>query len=311
MSNSRPLLIVGTRGSPLALAQANMVAALLARATGEPPERFPLSIIKTTGDLTQDRALAEIGGKGLFTKEIDQAQLEGTIDVAVHSSKDLPTDLPAGISVAGYLEREDVRDAFIGRGGRRLADLPQGATVGTVSLRRQALLRRMRPDLNIVILRGNVGTRLRKVADGAVDGTLLALAGLKRLGLEAHATELLDAAAFPPAVGQAAIGIVTRTDDAATNAIVRRIIDADTGIAVSAERALLRALDGSCRMPIAGHAWLEAGELHLRGMVLSPDGRQTFEESAVGTAQDAENLGRMLGEDLKRRLPPGFLAATD
>ena len=310
MSNSSPLLTIGTRGSPLALAQANMVAGLLAKAAGEPRERFPLTIIKTTGDLTQDRALADIGGKGLFTKEIDQAQLDGAVDVAVHSSKDLPTELPNGLSVAGYLEREDVRDAFIGRNGIRLADLPQGATVGTVSLRRQSLLRRMRPDLSIVILRGNVGTRLRKVAEGDVDGTLLALAGLKRLGLAGHVTEVLDATTFPPAVGQAAIGIVTRTQDAQTNAMVRKILDADTGTAVTAERAMLKALDGSCRMPIAGHARLEAGELHLRGMVLSPDGKQAFEETATGTPDDAETIGRMIGEELKRRLPAGFFSAA-
>lgn len=310
MSNPDPFLTLGTRGSPLALAQANMVAALLAAATGEPLARFPLSIIKTTGDLTQDRALADIGGKGLFTKEIDQAQLDRAVDVAVHSSKDLPTQLPPGLAVAGYLEREDVRDAFIGRGGARLADLPKGATVGTVSLRRQALLRRLRPDLNIVILRGNVGTRLKRVAEGAVDGTLLALAGLKRLGLADHVTEVLDATVFPPAVGQAAIGIVTRSDDAATNAIVAKIVDADTGIAVTAERALLRALDGSCRMPIAGHARLEAGELHLRGMVLSADGKHAFEETAVGAPADAETIGRMIGEELKRRLPAGFFSTA-
>ena len=310
MSKLVPMLTIGTRGSPLALAQANTVAALLAKATGAPVERFALNIITTTGDMTQDRALADIGGKGLFTKEIDQAQLDGAVDVAVHSSKDLPTELPEGLSVAGYLEREDVRDAFIGRGGMRLAELPQGATVGTVSLRRQALLRRMRPDLKIVILRGNVGTRLRKVADGEVDGTLLALAGLKRLGLQHHVTEALDAALFPPAVGQAAIGIVTRTADAATNALVAPILDVDTALAVTAERALLRALDGSCRMPIAGHAVLEAGQLRLRGMVLSPDGRQAYEETGVSAPGDGAALGRRIGEALKSRLPAGFLAAA-
>jgi len=302
-------LTIGTRGSPLALAQARMVAGLLARATGGTDADFPLEIIKTTGDLTQDRALADIGGKGLFTKEIDQAQLDGSVDVAVHSSKDLPTELPDGLSLAGYLPREDVRDAFIGRDGRRLADLPPGAVVGTVSLRRQALIRRLRPDLRIVILRGNVGTRLRKVEAGEVDGTLLALAGLRRLGLAKHATELLPADTFPPAVGQAAIGIVVRSGDAATQALVARITDAATGIAVSAERGFLKALDGSCRMPIAAHATVNGSRVHLAGMVLSADGREVFETAGEAVAGEAEALGLRLGEALRRRLPPLFLAA--
>lgn len=303
-------LTIGTRGSPLALVQANMVAARLSAATGLPVEQFPLALIKTSGDLTQDRALADIGGKGLFTKEIDQAQLEGSVDVAVHSSKDLPTELPEGLIVAGYLEREDVRDAFIGHNGSKLSDLPQGAVVGTVSLRRQALLRRLRPDLTIVVLRGNVGTRIRKVDDGTVAGTLLALAGLKRLGLTGHVTDILDADTFPPAVGQGAIAIVTRSNDAKTREIVAQIIDVDTGIAVTAERALLRALDGSCRMPIAGHAVVEGGAVRLRGMVLSPDGTQAFEASAAGATNEAAEIGRMLGEELRARLPEGFLTVA-
>lgn len=298
-------LTIGTRGSPLALAQANTVAARLADATALPLECFPLRIIKTTGDLTQDRALADIGGKGLFTKEIDQAQLDGSVDVAVHSAKDLPTELPPGLVVAGYLEREDVRDAFIGRNGVRLDDLPNGATVGTVSLRRQSLLRRLRPDLNIVILRGNVGTRLKRVEEGAVDGTLLALAGLKRLGLAQHATELLDTGRFPPAVGQGAIAIVTRTGDERTLGAVRRIIDADTGTAVTAERAMLRALDGSCRMPIAGYATLAGGEVHLRGLVLSEDGTSAVEANGIAAPNEAEELGTTIGRDLKARSAHG------
>lgn len=302
-------LMIGTRGSPLALAQANMVAGLLAAASGQTVASFPLTIIKTTGDTTQDRALADIGGKGLFTKEIDAAQLDGTVDVAVHSSKDLPTELPEGLAVAGYLPREDVRDAFIGHNGVKLMDLPQGATVGTVSLRRQSLLKRLRPDLKTVLFRGNVETRLAKVARGEVDGTLLALAGLKRLGLAAHVTEALDAGIFPPAVGQAAIGIVTRIGDGKTNALVAKIIDADTGIAVTAERALLKALDGSCRMPIAGHATVSGGQVTLRGMVLTPDGKTAFEQTASAPAAEATRLGREVGETLRSRLPTDFFLA--
>ena len=308
MPSSPRSFIIGTRGSPLALAQAHMVAGLLATASGRDAGAFPLDIIRTSGDATQDRALADIGGKGLFTKEIDAAQLAGTVDVAVHSAKDLPTELPEGLEVAGYLPREDVRDAFIGRNGQKLNDLPQGARVGTVSLRRQALLRRMRPDLDITIFRGNVGTRLEKVARGDVEGTLLALAGLKRLSLAQHATELLDATAFPPAVGQAAIAVVTRVGDAATRALVDRITDADTGIAVSAERGFLLALDGSCRMPIAAHAQVSGDTVSLAGMVLSADGVTAFDIAGQAPAQDAAGLGRRLGDELRARMPASFLA---
>lgn len=303
------VLTIGTRGSPLALAQAHMTAALLAQTTGWPVSDIALSIIKTTGDATQDRALADIGGKGLFTKEIDAAQLAGDVDVAVHSAKDLPTVLPDGLIVAGYLPREDVRDAFIGHAGQKLMQLPQGAVVGTVSLRRQALLRRLRPDLNIIVFRGNVGTRLDKVARGEVNGTLLALAGLKRLGLAGHATELLDPVSFPPAVGQAAIAIVTRRDDPETNAIVARIIDTNTGIAVTAERGFLMALDGSCRMPIAAHATVRGDQVVLTGMVLSPDGTTVYQDAAEAPLEDAEALGRNLGETLRANMPAAFLAS--
>lgn len=303
------LLTIGTRGSPLALAQANMTAALLASASGRPVSDIPLSIIRTTGDATQDRALADIGGKGLFTKEIDAAQLDGLVDVAVHSGKDLPTELPEGLSVAGYLPREDVRDAFIGHNGQTLMALRPGAVVGTVSLRRQALLRRLRPDLKIIVFRGNVGTRLEKVARGEVDGTLLALAGLKRLGLADHATELLDAEGFPPAVGQAAIAIVTRTGDSTTNALVSKITDVTTGIAVSAERGFLAALDGSCRMPIAAHAMVSGDRVHLSGLVLSPDGSQVYDIADDAPVIEAKALGLRLGETLRARMPAAFLAS--
>lgn len=302
-------LSIGTRGSPLALAQSHMVAAALAMASKGKVSDFPLSIIRTTGDVTQDRALAAIGGKGLFTKEIDAAQLEGSIDIAVHSAKDLPTALPDGLIVAGYLPREDVRDAFIGHNGTRLKDLRKGAVVGTVSLRRQALLKRLRPDLTIIVFRGNIDTRLTKVVRGEVDGTLLAVAGMKRLGLDAKATELLDPVEFPPAVGQAAIAIVTRRDDAATNALVGQITHRETGIALDAERAFLAALDGSCRMPIAAYGTVAGQDVHLKGMVLSADGTESHEISGNALIADAAALGRRLGTTLRARLGEAFLAA--
>ena len=235
---SIPPLRIGTRGSPLALAQTHQTRALLAKAHGVAEEHFSIEVIRTTGDTIQDRALAEAGGKGLFTKELDAALIAGAIDFAVHSSKDLPTHLPTDILVAGYLPREDARDAFIGRGGAALAELPEGAVVGTASLRRAAQVKRLRPDIKTVLLRGNVETRLKKVESGEVDGTLLALAGLKRLGLEAHASELLPLDKFLPAAGQGAIGITCRAADVGARAALAPILDEATGFALAAERVL-------------------------------------------------------------------------
>src|SRR3712207_5387365 len=231
------VLEIGTRGSPLALAQAHEAQDRLLAALGWPVERIPLSIIKTTGDAIQDRPLSEAGGKGLFTKELDIALLEGAIDLAVHSAKDLPTALPEGIAIAGYLPREDVRDAFISRRAGRIADLPEGAVVGSASLRRQAQLRRLRPDLRVVLLRGNVGTRLAKLDRGEVDATLLALAGLRRLGLAGHVTAVLDTDDFLPAIGQGAIAIAVRAGDGRVADAVAPILDPATGQALAAERA--------------------------------------------------------------------------
>ena len=208
-SINSPVLRIGSRGSPLALVQAREVQSRLAKACGLAPEQIEINIIRTTGDAIQDRPLAEAGGKGLFTKEIEEALMSGAIDLAVHSSKDMPTVLPAGLILAAFLPREDARDAFIGRAVKNLAELPQGATVGTASLRRQALLKQLRPDLIVVPMRGNVETRLRKLAAGEADATLLAVAGLKRLGLTAAATQVLDIDEFLPAVGQGAIGLET------------------------------------------------------------------------------------------------------
>jgi hydroxymethylbilane synthase len=302
------ILRIGSRGSPLALVQAREVASRLAKACGLAPEQIEIKTIRTTGDVIVDRPLAEAGGKGLFTKEIEEALLAGTIDLAVHSSKDMPTFLPAGLVLAAFLPREDARDAFISRKAKSLHDLPQGAVAGTSSPRRQALLKRLRPDLAIVPLRGNVETRLRKIENGDADATVLALAGLKRLGLVAAATAVLDLDAFLPAVGQGAIGIETRDDDTKTRALVEAINDADTATALATERAFLAVLDGSCRSPIAGHARVIDGVLRFRGLIAMPDGSEALEVSREGSRADALALGADAGRELKSRAGPDFFA---
>jgi hydroxymethylbilane synthase len=301
-------LRIGTRGSPLALAQTHEARRLLAVANGCDESRFEIVVIRTSGDMIQDRPLSEAGGKGLFTKEIDAAMLNDEIDVAVHSSKDLPTFLPEGVTIAGYLPREDVRDAFISARAGSLAALPRGATLGTASLRRLAQVKRLRPDIRAALLRGNVETRLRKAEAGEVDATLLAYAGLKRLGLAQRATALLDIDDFLPAVGQGAIGLTARANDAATRLALGRILDVQTGAALAAERAFLSILDGSCRTPIAGHARVVAGRIAFHGMVLRPDGSEVFEVKTAGAAVDAQRLGAEAGRDLLGRLPAGVLA---
>jgi hydroxymethylbilane synthase len=297
---------IGSRGSPLALVQAREVQRRLAAAAGIGAERIDIKIIRTTGDAIQDRPLADAGGKGLFTKEIEEALLCGAIDLAVHSSKDMPTVLPAGLVLAGFLPREDARDAFVSRKAATLHDLARGAVVGTASLRRQAMVKRLRPDLAIVPLRGNVETRLRKVEAGEVDATLLAAAGLKRLGLIAAATALLDVDTFLPAVGQGAIGIETRADDAATRALVAAINDPDTATALAAERAFLAELDGSCRTPIGGHATVRDGIVRFRGMIVKPDGSEAFEVSRSGRRAEAARIGADAGRELKGRAGADF-----
>ncbi len=304
----KAVLRIGSRGSPLALVQAREVQSRLAAAGGLAPDAIAIEIIRTTGDAIQDRPLAEAGGKGLFTKEIEEALIAGSIDLAVHSSKDLPTVLPRGLTLAGFLPREDARDAFISRKFDSLRALPPGGVVGTASLRRQALVKRLRPDLKVVSLRGNVETRLRKLEAGEVDATLLALAGLKRLGLLAAATAILDIDAFLPAVGQGAIGIETRADDEATRAAVARIADADTATALAAERAFLAVLDGSCRTPIAGHARVSGERVHFRGLIAKPDGSAALEVAREGARDEAAALGADAGLDLKARAPSDFFA---
>ncbi len=288
------------------MAQAHETRRRLAAAHGEPEDRFEIRIIKVMGDQILDRALAEAGGKGLFTKEIDEAQLRGEIDISVHSGKDLPTKLSDGLVEAGFLEREDPRDAFLSRDGRSLMELPAGSVVGTASLRRQAMVRRLRPDVKVVLFRGNVQTRLAKLESGDVDATILALAGLNRLGLAHVATAILEPDIFLPAVAQGAIGIVARAGDSRTEDAVAAIRHAATTTAVAAERAFLGVLDGSCRTPIAGHARLIAGGVHLVGQVLSPDGRQFFDGEETGP--DAAAVGQSLGRRIKARLPADIFA---
>jgi hydroxymethylbilane synthase len=306
-SQSSPL-VIGTRGSPLALAQARQVRDRLAAAHGFDADRIELEVIRTTGDVIRDRPLAEVGGKGLFTKEIEEALLAGAIDLAVHSAKDMVTQLPGGLTIAAVLPREDPRDAFISRKAKTLDDLPKGAIVGTASLRRQALIKRRRPDLSIVSLRGNVDTRLRKLEAGEVDATVLALAGLKRLGRADAATAMLSLDQCLPAVGQGIIAIEARADDARTLALLAAVNHGDSATALACERAFLAVLDGSCRTPIAGHATVAAGRLRFRGLIAKPDGSEAVETEREGAAADAVAIGADAGRELKARAGADFFA---
>jgi hydroxymethylbilane synthase len=297
---------IGTRGSPLALAQAHETRARLMAAHGLPEEMFEIVVLSTKGDRITDRSLALIGGKGLFTEEIEAQLSSGDLDFAVHSSKDMPTRLPEGLHLSAFLPREDIRDAFIGRTATRLLELPHGAIVGSASLRRQALIRRLRPDLNVVVFRGQVDTRLRKLAEGEADATLLAFAGLKRLFKPHVATEILDPASFPPAPAQGAICIESRIGDAAIDDLLGAINDRPTSAAVSCERAFLATLDGSCRTPIAGYAIVEGDDLRFRGMILTPDGSRFHEIETSGRAVDAEALGSQAGEAIRGKAGADF-----
>ncbi len=304
------ILRIGSRGSPLALVQAREVQSRLAQACGLDPECIEIKVIRTTGDAIQDRPLAEAGGKGLFTKEIEEALLAGAIDLAVHSSKDMPTALPRGLELAAFLPREDPRDAFIARtanpSAKTLRDLPGGAVVGTASPRRQALVKHLRPDLKIVPLRGNVETRLRKLEAGDFDATVLAVAGLKRLDLLAAATSFLDPDEFVPAVGQGAIGIETREDDAKTRALISAINDTDTATALATERAFLAVLDGTCRTPIGGYARISGDMVRFHGLIAKTDGSAVRSISREGRRADAAKLGADAGHELKARAGAGF-----
>ena len=304
-------LRIGTRGSPLALAQAEMVkAGLLAAHPALAASGVEILAIKTTGDAVQDRTLSEIGGKGLFTKEIEEALLDGRIDLAVHSMKDMPTVLPPGLVIGALLEREDPRDVLISPVADSIAGLPKGAVVGTASLRRQAQLLHLRPDLKVQPLRGNVGTRLDKIARGEAAATLLALAGLKRLGKAEAATAILSTEEMLPAVAQGAIGIEVRENDARVQPLVAALDHEPTAIAVIAERACLAVLDGSCRTPIAAYAEILGTALRLRALIALPDGSAAHRaaDDGIATRSGAAALGRAVGERLKALAGPGFLA---
>jgi len=305
-------LRIGSRGSPLALAQSHLVAGLLASQTGVDAAQFPIESFMTSGDRIQGR-LQDQGGKGLFTKELDEALLDGRIDAAVHSMKDLPTRMPPGIVLAAVPAREDPRDAFIGTQAKSLMDLPPGATVGTASLRRQAQTLHLRPDLKVEILRGRVETRLAKIESGAFDATYLALAGLKRLGLEQHAASIVDSQIMPPAPGQGALAITARAGDERILALLTPLNIAEHAIATTAERAFLEALDGSCRTPIAAAARISDGTLSFLGEVLTPDGKHCWRRegtTVLGNAPmaAARTLGLRLGAEIKTEAGPLYQA---
>lgn len=302
-------LRIGTRGSPLALVQAKMVRDLLCEAHGFAADDVSITVIKTTGDQIQDRKLSEVGGKGLFTKEIEHALLAKEIDLAVHSSKDMPTALPDGLIIAACPPREDPRDALICRKGSTFAGLAQGAILGTASLRREAQVRRTRPDMRVQPLRGNVGTRLKRVRDGELDATILGMAGLNRLGLGAEVAEVLSTDIFLPAVGQGTVAIEAREDDVTTRELLRALDDDKTSIALRAERAFLAVLEGSCRTPIAGYAEVIGADVYLRGLVMRPDGSESYDTARRGVTGDAEHIGAGAAEELKARLSPGFFVA--
>jgi hydroxymethylbilane synthase len=299
---------IGTRGSPLALAQAGAVRAALAGAHGIAPDDIEILAIKTTGDAIVDRSFADSGGKGIFTKEIDEALLSGRVDLSVHSAKDVQTILPEGLQIAATPPRADPRDAFLSTRASSLETLPHGAKLGTASVRRQALALRIRPDLEISLLRGNVQTRMDKMRAGECDATILAYAGLQRLGLTEHATQILDPMQYPPAVAQGIIAIETRSGDEKTKTLLRAINHAESFAALTAERAFLAALDGSCKTPIAGHARIEGGKLRFSGLVITPDGKTFAGVSHEGDPRDAARIGKEAGDDLLQRAPAGALS---
>ena len=302
-SPDRPLRL-GTRGSPLALAQAHETRDRLMAAHGLPEDAFEIRVIKTTGDRVQDRALSELGGKGLFTKEIEDALLAGEIELAVHSMKDMPTVLPDGLAIVCLLEREDVRDAFVSHRHGGISDLPDGAVVGTSSLRRRAQLLARRPDLEVVEFRGNVQTRMRKLEEGVAEATFLACAGLRRLGVSVGTP--IEPEEMLPALAQGAIGIETRADDGATRELLAPIHHAETGERLAAERAFLAGLDGSCRTPIGGLALREGDALWLRGEIVRPDGSERHATERRGPLSDAAAMGADAAEELRLRGGPGF-----
>ena len=307
MQSPAPFARIGTRGSPLAMAQAKLVRSLLSAAHGVSEDDIEIEVFLTGGDRSQDAnlSLATIGGKGVFTKEIDEALLSGRVDIGVHSSKDVATGLPAGMTLAAFLEREDVRDAFLSLKAQNIEGLPQGARFGTSSIRRAAQALRLRPDLQIVPFRGNVHTRLQKLADDVADATLLAMAGLNRLGEAHRATGVLDRDHFMPAPAQGAIGLAVRSDDRRMLDVVAALDHAQTHAAITAERAMLAVLDGSCRTPVGALTTGQGVGLTLRGEILSLDGQTTFRAEASGS--DAQALGEKVGRALLDQAGPDWL----
>jgi hydroxymethylbilane synthase len=291
---------IGTRGSALALAQATEVQNRLSAIYGEEVS-FETVIIKTSGDKILDRALAAVGGKGLFTKELEEALFDNTIDIAVHSMKDMQAVLPDGLQISCVLPREDVRDAFISPHFNSLKDLPEGAVVGTASIRREAFIRNRRPDVKTVLFRGNVQTRLRKLEEGEAQATLLASAGLRRLGLADRITQLIPVEEMLPAPAQGAIGIEARSADHETRELIAAIHDRDTGIAIEAERSFLAQLDGSCRTPIAALARVDGDAISFKGIILTPDGARLYETERKGGVEDAAALGKDAAHELYDR----------
>ena len=304
MSHDAPIRI-GTRGSPLALAQAYEVRGRLSAAHDMDESLIEIKVISTKGDRVLDRPLAEIGGKGLFTMEIEEQLTDGRIDLAVHSMKDMPTELPDGLIIPCLLPREDPRDAFLTASGLPLAELPEGSVIGTSSLRRAAQLLSGRPDLKVIDFRGNVQTRMRKLQEGLADATLLAIAGLNRLDMGDAPTEVLEPEVMLPAVAQGAIGVECRDDDARIGALLAAISCPTTIVRVSAERAMLAALEGSCRTPIAALALLQDdGSLWLRGLVASVDGTRIWRTERRGPMADAVAMGSDAGLQLRAEAPP-------
>ena len=301
-------ITIGTRGSPLALAQAREVQRKLAAVHGLDAEHLPIIDIKTSGDIIQDRPLSEVGGKGLFTKEIEVALLSGDIDVAVHSMKDLETAMPDGLAIAAVLEREDVRDAFISRRFQALAELPAGAVIGTSSLRRRAQVKHIRPDLDVVEFRGNVQTRLRKLDEGIADATFLACAGLRRLGLEELVTAPIAEDQMLPAVAQGALALQIRADDIATRDRLAPLDHQPTALCTAVERAFLAKMDGSCRTPIAGLARLDGADISFQGQILRPDGSESLTARRRGELSGAIDLAVSAADELLERSGPDFLS---
>ena len=309
-SPSSPLRI-GTRGSPLALAQAYETRKRLTNALNISEDSFEIVVISTSGDRILDRPLKEVGGKGLFTKEIEQDMLDGKIDIAVHSMKDMPVEQPDGLTLGCYLPREDVRDAFVSSRYKNVNELPSGSKVGTSSLRRKAQLKFSRPDLEVVEFRGNVQTRLKKLKDGVATCTFLAMAGLNRLGLEEVAQSTMNPNEMLPAIAQGAIGLEWREEDEQISDILKKIHHEETGQRLNTERAFLAELDGSCQTPIAGLAIIEGSSLKFTGQVLRTDGSESISETAFGDIEDGPRLGREMAQKILSQAGPEFFDWRD